>query len=126
MSAARPDLSVVVVTHNGREMALRTLRSARAALGGVRAEWIVVDSGSSDGTPEAIESEFGDVEVLRVPNRGFAAGNNAGIVRAEGRYVLLLNPDVEVLEGGFRRAGARARLAPRRRHRQCHPARRRR
>lgn len=100
-SAPRCDLSVVVVTHNGRELALRTLRSARGALGGLRAEWIVVDSGSSDGTPEAIERELEDVEVLRVPNRGFAAGNNAGIARASGRYVLLLNPDVEIREGSF-------------------------
>jgi N-acetylglucosaminyl-diphospho-decaprenol L-rhamnosyltransferase len=99
--ALRFDLSVVVVTHNGRELALRTLRSARGALGVLHAEWIVVDSGSSDGTPEAIEREFEDVEVLRVPNRGFAAGNNAGIARASGRYVLLLNPDVEVREGSL-------------------------
>jgi N-acetylglucosaminyl-diphospho-decaprenol L-rhamnosyltransferase len=101
MSEARPDLSVVIVTHNGREMALRTLRSARASLGGLEAELIVADSASTDGTPEAIEREFGDVEVLRVPNRGFAAGNNIGIAWAHGRYVLLLNPDVEVLEGSF-------------------------
>jgi GT2 family glycosyltransferase len=101
MSAAQPDISVVVVTHNGRELALRTLRSARASLGGAEAQWIVVDSASTDGTPDAIEREFGDVEVLRVANRGFAAGNNAGIERAEGRYVLLLNPDVEVRAGTF-------------------------
>jgi N-acetylglucosaminyl-diphospho-decaprenol L-rhamnosyltransferase len=101
VSAARPDLSVVIVTHNGREMALRTLRSARASLGGLEAEWIVADSDSTDGTPAAIEREFDDVEVLRVPNRGFAAGNNVGITWARGRYVLLLNPDVEVREGRF-------------------------
>ncbi len=95
------DLSVVVVTHNGRDLALRTLRSARAALGSARAEWLVIDSGSSDGTPEAIERELEDVEVLRVPNRGFAAGNNVGIARASGRYVLLLNPDVEIREGSL-------------------------
>jgi GT2 family glycosyltransferase len=96
-----PDLSVVVVVHNGREMALRTLRSARARLGGIEAEWIVVDSASTDGAPEAIEREFTDIEVLRVPNRGFAAGNNAGLALARGRYVLLLNPDVEILDGNL-------------------------
>jgi N-acetylglucosaminyl-diphospho-decaprenol L-rhamnosyltransferase len=101
MTDVRPDLSFVIVTHNGREMALRTLRSAQASLGDLEAEWIVADSASSDGTPEAIEREFDDVEVLRVPNRGFAAANNVGIGWAQGRYVLLLNPDVEVLEGSF-------------------------
>ena len=101
MTGQRPDLSFVVVTHNGRELALRTLRSARRSLGGLRAEWIVVDSASTDGTPEAIERELGDVRVQRVANRGFAAANNVGIARASGRYVLLLNPDVEVREGSF-------------------------
>lgn len=96
---SRPDLSVIVVTHNGRELALRTLRSARAASGGASVQWLVVDAGSTDGTPEAIERELGDVRVLRRDNRGFAASNNVGLAEAEGRYVLLLNPDVEVLSG---------------------------
>ncbi len=101
MSASRPDLSVVIVTHNGRELALRTLRSAIHSTGGIDCEWFVVDNASTDGTPEAVECEFADVNVLRAPNRGFAAGNNVGIDRAEGRYVLLLNPDVEIRSGTF-------------------------
>ncbi len=96
---ARPDLTVIVVTHNGRELALRTLRSAKAASGGATVQWLVVDSGSTDGTPDAIERELGDVRVLRRENRGFAAANHVGLAEAEGRYVLLLNPDVEILSG---------------------------
>jgi N-acetylglucosaminyl-diphospho-decaprenol L-rhamnosyltransferase len=95
----RPDLSVVVVTHNGRELALETLRSARGAVGGVAAEWLVVDSGSSDGTADAVERELSDVVVFRRPNIGFAAANNVALAQARGRYVLLLNPDVAVAEG---------------------------
>jgi GT2 family glycosyltransferase len=95
----RPDLSVIVVTHNGCEMALTTLRSARANLGDISAEWLVADSGSTDGTPEAIERAFPDVTVFRAANRGFAAGNNVALPHARGRYVLLLNPDVEIDEG---------------------------
>lgn len=93
------DLSVVVVTHNGREMALRTLRSARAGCGAIDVEWLVVDSGSEDGTPDAIEAEWADVLVARRANIGFAAANNVALARAQGRYVLLLNPDVEIREG---------------------------
>jgi GT2 family glycosyltransferase len=96
-----PDLSVIVVTHNGREMAGTTLRSAMAATGGADVEWIVVDSGSTDGTPDALEQDFPGVEVVRSRNRGFAAGNNVGLRRARGRYVLLLNPDVEIEDGSF-------------------------
>jgi GT2 family glycosyltransferase len=96
---AAPDLSVIVVTHNGREMALTTLRSARANVGDISCEWLVVDSGSTDGTPDAIEQTFEEVRVFRRPNHGFAAGNNVALLHASGRYVLLLNPDVEVERG---------------------------
>jgi N-acetylglucosaminyl-diphospho-decaprenol L-rhamnosyltransferase len=88
-----------MVTHNGRVKALATLRSALGATGATDVEWIIVDSGSSDGTPDAIESTFPEVQLLRSGNRGFAAGNNVGLRIARGRYVLLMNPDVEIAVG---------------------------
>lgn len=94
-----PDLSVAVVTYNGRELALATLRSAIAHAGPIEVEWFVADNGSSDGTPEAIEAALPQVSVLRGENLGFAHGNNVVLERARGRYVLLLNPDVEVERG---------------------------
>ena len=97
----RPDLSIIVVTHNGREMALTTLRSALAAVGEASVEWLVVDAGSTDGTPEAIEREFSQVRIFRRDNQGFAASNNVALNEAQGRYVLLLNPDVEIRSGSF-------------------------
>ena len=97
----QPDLSVIVVTHNRAELALLTLRSARAATRALEVQWIVVDSGSEDGTPEAIESAYADVRVLRERNVGFAAANNRGLELARGRYVLLLNPDVETVAGTY-------------------------
>jgi GT2 family glycosyltransferase len=93
------DLTVIVVTHQGGPMAVQTLRSARERLGALEAEWIVVDSGSTDGTPELIESELPDLHVRRLPNVGFAAGNNSALPDARGRYVLLLNPDMEIKDG---------------------------
>jgi N-acetylglucosaminyl-diphospho-decaprenol L-rhamnosyltransferase len=101
MSASTPHLSVIVVTHNGRERALATLRSARASSGEIDVEWLVVDSGSRDGTADAIEREWDDVQVIRRGNIGFAAANNVALARTRGRYVLLLNPDVEVLRGNL-------------------------
>jgi GT2 family glycosyltransferase len=95
------DLSVIVVTHNGCEMALATLRSAQRAVGTASVEWLVVDAGSTDGTPEAIEREFDRVRVFRRDNRGFAASNNVALEIARGRYALLLNPDVEILAGSL-------------------------
>jgi GT2 family glycosyltransferase len=94
-----PDVSIVVVTHQGRERALETLESMLASLGGVTVEWLLVDSGSTDGTAHAIEARFAGLHVTRVPNVGFAAGNNVALPKARGRYVLLLNPDIEVVTG---------------------------
>ena len=94
-----PDVSIVVVTHQGRERTLETLDSVQASLGDVIVEWLLVDCGSTDGTPDAIEARFPGVNVTRVANVGFAAGNNIALLKARGRYVLLLNPDIELVTG---------------------------
>jgi N-acetylglucosaminyl-diphospho-decaprenol L-rhamnosyltransferase len=96
-----PDLSIIVVTHNGRKKALETLDSAAAAQGWLDVEWLVVDAGSTDGTPEAIAGAFPDVRLFPRENRGFAASNNVALREARGRYVLLLNPDVEFRHGSL-------------------------
>ncbi|HEY2478716.1 MAG TPA: glycosyltransferase family 2 protein [Solirubrobacterales bacterium] len=97
----RPDLSVIVVTHNGREQALTTLESALGAQGWLDVEWLVVDAGSTDGTPSAVAERFPDVKLFLRDNRGFAASNNVALREARGRYVLLLNPDVEFRHGSL-------------------------
>jgi GT2 family glycosyltransferase len=96
-----PDLSVVIVTHNGRDLALETIESAMAHVGPVAIEWVIVDSGSTDDTPDAIESRWPELAVTRLPNIGFAAANNAGFAAARGRYLLALNPDTIVRWGQF-------------------------
>ena len=64
---------------------------------------LLVDNGSTDGTPEIVRAEFPGVEVLALgENRYFAGGANAGLERALAAgagSVLLLNNDL-VLEGG--------------------------
>jgi GT2 family glycosyltransferase len=100
------DLSIVLLTWNGRELALACLASIERVLRGPAAtlavETIVVDNGSRDGTVEAVRARFPWSEVLALPrNLGFAAGNNVGLARARGRHVALLNNDTEVLPGCF-------------------------
>jgi N-acetylglucosaminyl-diphospho-decaprenol L-rhamnosyltransferase len=91
----------VVVTHDGRELALATLRSAMRRVGDLAVEWHVVDSGSTDGTPEAIDRQWPTMALTRLPNVGFASASNIALRTARGRYVLLLNPDVEIVSGTF-------------------------
>ena len=97
----RPDLSVIVVTYNRPELAIETIRSARDAVGAISVHWHVVDSGSVEPVADMIEREWPDVDVRRGTNAGFAAANNYALTRARGRYVLLLNPDIEIAGGTF-------------------------
>jgi hypothetical protein len=61
-------------------------------------EIIVVDNASTDNTIAMIRGEFAQVELIaNERNRGFAAANNQGMQLAQGRYIMLLNPDTEMV-----------------------------
>jgi GT2 family glycosyltransferase len=92
------DLSVVVVSHNARPFLPSALRSLREHLGRLSYEVVVVDNGT-DGAAELVQAEFQETRVLTCPNRGFAHGNNVALRTIDSRYVLLLNPDTEILDG---------------------------
>ncbi len=96
------DLSIVIVSWNTRALLLRCLAALDRAAPGLRRETIVVDNGSTDGTPAAIRAAFPDVRVLEPGgNLGFAGGNNVGLARATGRFLCLLNPDTEPRPGAL-------------------------
>jgi len=85
------DLSIVIVNWNVRDLLRRCLHSIS------NSEIIVVDNASTDGSVEMVRTEFPGVHLItNADNRGFPAANNQGIAIAQGRYVLLLNPDTEV------------------------------
>lgn len=89
-----PDVTVVMVTWNVRDVALRSLELLLERAGGLDLEVIVVDNASRDGTVEAIRSRHpGVVVIANRENVGFARGCNQGLDAARGRHLLLLNPD---------------------------------
>jgi GT2 family glycosyltransferase len=92
-------VAVVIPTWNGREL----LEAALSSLAEQRYsdfDVIVVDNGSADGTAAHLRSAWPDVEVVALPdNRGFAGAVNAGVARASGEYVALLNNDMELDPG---------------------------
>lgn len=91
------EVSVVIVSYNGREFLRRCLSSVYTHTRGIEFEAIVVDNASRDGTPEMVMEQFPQATIVRRgKNAGFAAGVNQGIAIAAGGNVLLLNPDAEL------------------------------
>lgn len=88
------DLSIIIVSYNTEQFTLDCIRSILKSETTFSYEIIVVDNNSSDGIVSKLNLEFPDVSVIvSDKNRGFAVGNNIGIKRAKGKYILLLNSD---------------------------------
>ncbi len=97
------DLAVLIVNWNVRDLLARCLCSLARSLAESDLSWqaLVVDNASGDGSAEMLRGKFSHIRLLELPeNRGFAGGVNAGLRALEAvnpRYLLLLNPDVEVV-----------------------------
>ncbi len=98
-------VEIVVVNWNGLQQSRRCLRSL-AALDYPRFHITLVDNGSTDGSPEALRTEFPEVAVLALgENTGYAGACNAGIEEARrrrARYAWLLNNDTVADSGALR------------------------
>ncbi len=97
-----PELSIVIVTWNSRTDIERCLHSLGASGMRTPAEILLVDNASTDETAAFVRTAFPGVIVLAAEtNSGFAAGNNRALNVAQGRYLLLLNPDTVVHTGAL-------------------------
>jgi GT2 family glycosyltransferase len=94
-----PAISAIVLTWNGAAYIEECLTSLLAQeYAGL--EVLVVDNGSTDGTPELVAECPPDVRLIRNErNLGFAAGNNVGLRIAGGELLVLLNQDTKVHPG---------------------------
>ena len=112
-----PRVSIIVVTHNSAEFVRPCLRSIASETSYPNYEVIVVDNGSTDGTPEAIQecaARDPRIRVQALPaNMGFAAANNTGARGAEGEFLVLLNVDTMVTSGWIGRLLRHLRRDPR-------------
>lgn len=99
-----PDLSIIIVSWNVRDLLAACLESILRSAPGLTIEIIVVDSASEDGTVDMLRQRFPQVSLLpQTANIGFTRGSNIGLAAAQGRYLLLLNPDTEIIEDALSR-----------------------
>jgi len=91
------DLSIIILNYKYKDLVKVCLNNLKAADLPLDYEIIVVDNGSNDGIAEMLNNFFPEANLVMLQkNKGYSAGNNAGIKEARGKYVLILNPDVTV------------------------------
>lgn len=100
---SRCDLSIVIISWNVRELLRLCLDSIQESLKGEKGkgllvETIVFDNGSADGSTDMVREGFPGAHLMESQvNLGFTKGNNLAIGQSEGHYILLLNPDTEIV-----------------------------
>ncbi|MDR0207217.1 MAG: glycosyltransferase family 2 protein [Bacteroidales bacterium] len=97
-------LSIVIVNYNVKYYLLQCLQSVKKAIEGIETEVFVVDNASTDDSVKMLEEKFSWVNIIsNTENVGFSCANNQAIKLAQGKFILLLNPDTIVEEDTFKR-----------------------
>ncbi len=102
-------LTVVIPTKDRADALMRTLDALEAQrVGDAGVEVVVVDNGSSDGTPARVRARAGGaalpVRLLEQPEGGPAAARNAGVAASNGEVLLFLGDDTEPADESLLRA----------------------
>ena len=91
-------LSIIIINYNTFQLTCNCIRSIKEKVYDLDYEIILVDNDSSERDPNLFSQNFPDIKlIISAENTGFAGGNNIGISRAKGDYILLLNSDTELL-----------------------------
>jgi hypothetical protein len=94
-------LSIIIINWNTKDLLKNCLESISEYTSNLDYEILVVDNASSDDSVEMIEKEFPQVRLIKnEEDFGFARANNQAIKESKGRYILLLNPDTQILNNG--------------------------
>jgi len=91
------DLSIIIVSWNVKSLLQANLEALFKSSGFFSWEIFVVDNNSSDGSATMVRENFPTVNLLaNTENLGFAKANNQALKLAQGKSILLLNPDMLV------------------------------
>ncbi len=93
------DVSVVILNYNVKYHLDACIQSVQKALENIKAEIIVADNNSTDGSRDYFKDIFPTVKFLWFSdNSGFAKGYNKAVKHAKGKYLFILNPDTLIAE----------------------------
>src|SRR5438105_329598 len=90
-----PHVSIVVINYNGLRMLEDCFTSIRR-LDSAPAEIVLIDDGSTDGSPAWVRERYPDVRVVEMPTntKRLNVLRNRGIAESSSQFVLLLDNDV--------------------------------
>lgn len=92
------DLSIVILNYYNKNLAKELIKNILELNLAYQYEIIVVDNNSHDGLKEIVEKNYPQITFIQSEkNGGFAYGNNLGIKRASGKYIMIMNPDLAIL-----------------------------
>ncbi|MBL7047696.1 MAG: glycosyltransferase family 2 protein [Candidatus Marinimicrobia bacterium] len=95
-------LSIVILNYKSEGLVRYCLTNILKAGLQIDYEIIVVDNASPHNGVQKLKTEFSDVRFIELnKNKGFSAGNNAGIKEAKGKYIIIMNPDIVVSPGSL-------------------------
>src|SRR5688572_23871683 len=92
-------VSIVIPAYNAEHLLGRALESIRAQEPSPT-EVVVVDDGSTDGTPDLARG-FDGVRLVQQSNKGLPGARNAGASAATGGLLFFLDADDELMPGGL-------------------------
>lgn len=94
-----PDLSVVIVNYNTGNDLNRCIASLAVGIGEIEWDGVIIDNASTDDSGKHILGLGKFILHHNLNNVGFSRAVNQGIAMSKGRYVLILNPDCELMPG---------------------------
>jgi len=96
-------LSIIIVNYKASFFLLRCLSSIYQKVKEIDFEVIVVDNASNDNSPQKIKENFPKVRLIaNSVNLGFSKACNRALREISSEYILLLNPDTEILDSSLK------------------------
>ena len=87
-------VSIIIINYNTYQLTYNCIQSIYDKCHGLDYEIILVDNSSNECNPDVFLEKFPNIVLVKSrENAGFSKGNNLGIEKAIGQYILLLNSD---------------------------------
>lgn len=102
------DISVIIPAYNNALFLRESLDSVLNQKTRYTFEAVVVDDGSTDGTPEILREYAGRIRAIRQENKGHSGARNTGLSACRGRYILFHDSDDTLCPGALEALMSRA------------------